>query len=104
MPVTVTPLARLTGLPLSVTECAVAAGTQTDACEPTGTWTVRAKLVPDWVQAELTRPSGVVSEPDARVRPPPGAGLIATVRKPGAVAEIPATPENSQSSTVPMKA
>ena len=31
-------------------------------------------------------------------------GSIATVRKPGDVAEIPATPENSQSSTVPMKA
>jgi hypothetical protein len=61
MPVTVTSSALAAGTPLSVTDCAVAAGTHTDAVEPTGTWTVRAKLVPDSVQAELTRPSGVVS-------------------------------------------
>jgi hypothetical protein len=61
MPVTVTPRAMPTGTPLSVTDWAVAAGTHTDACEPTGTWTVRARLVPERVQAELTRPSGVVS-------------------------------------------
>jgi hypothetical protein len=46
MPVTVTPLALAIGSPLSVTDEALAAGTQTDAREPTGTWTVRVKLVP----------------------------------------------------------
>lgn len=61
MPLTVTPLAFAIGTPLSVTDWALAAGTHTDACEPTGTWAVRAKLVPERVQSELTRPSGVVS-------------------------------------------
>ena len=40
---------------------ALAAGTHTDARDPTGTWAVRAKLAPERVQLELTRPSGVVS-------------------------------------------
>ena len=61
MPVTVTPLALPTGPPLSVTDWALAAGTHTVAREPTGTWAVSAKLVPETVQLELTRPSGVVS-------------------------------------------
>jgi hypothetical protein len=46
MPMTVTPLALATGCPLSVTDWALAVGTHTDAREPTGTWAVRAKLVP----------------------------------------------------------
>ena len=46
MPVTVTPTAWATGAPPSVTEAAPAAGTQTVAVEPTGTWTVRAKRLP----------------------------------------------------------
>jgi len=49
-------------------------------------------------------PEGEVSYPDADVRSPTGLGLIDTVRNAGEVAWIPATPENSQSSTVPMKA
>ena len=61
MPITVTPLALPIGSPLSVTDWALAAGTNTDACEPTGTWTVTARLVPERVQPELTRPNGVVS-------------------------------------------
>ena len=61
MPTTVTPLALAIGSPLSVTDWALAAGTHTDAREPTGTWAVRVKLVPWWVQLELTRPSGLVS-------------------------------------------
>lgn len=61
MPVTVTPLALPIGSPLSVTDWALAAGTHTVAREPTGTCAVRAKLVPERVQLELTRPSGVVS-------------------------------------------
>ena len=61
MPTTVTPLAAPIGSPLSVTDSALVAGTHTDACEPTGTWTVRARLVPERDQSELTRPKGVVS-------------------------------------------
>jgi len=61
MPTTVTPSTWPIGFPPSVTDWALAAGTQTDACEPTGTWAVSEKLVPDRVQSEPTRPSGVVS-------------------------------------------
>ena len=61
MPITVTPLARPIGSPLSVTDWALAAGTHTDARVPTGIWAENAKLVPERVQLELTRPSGVVS-------------------------------------------
>lgn len=61
MPMTVTPLALAIGCPLSVTDWAPAAGTQTEAREPTGTWAVSTKLVPERVQFEPTRPSGVVS-------------------------------------------
>ena len=93
-----------TARPLSVTEEALAAGTHTVACEPTGTLTLSAKLVPERVQLELTGPSGVASLPDAEVRSPTALGSIWTVRNPGDVAWIPATPENSQSSTVPMNA
>lgn len=85
MPTTVTSLALATGCPLSVTDWALAAGTQTDACEPTGTWVVSAKLVPERVQFELTRPSGVVSVAAAWVRPDTAEGSIWTVRKPGEV-------------------
>ena len=46
MPVTATSCALAAGTPLSITDRAVAAGTHTDAVEPTGTWTVRAKLAP----------------------------------------------------------
>jgi hypothetical protein len=47
MPVTVTPLALPTGSPFSVTDWTLAAGTHTEARDPTGTWAVSAKLVPD---------------------------------------------------------
>lgn len=61
MPITVTPMALPTGCPLSATDWALAAGTHTDARDPTGTWAVSAKAVPERVHLELTRPSGVVS-------------------------------------------
>jgi hypothetical protein len=50
MPVTVTSLACAIGFPLSVTDWALEVGMHTDAREPTGTWIVRVKLVPLWVQ------------------------------------------------------
>ena len=62
MPMTVTPLALPIGSPLSVTDWALAAGTHTDAREPTGTWAVRAKLVPIVGPVSSSPgPAGVVS-------------------------------------------
>ena len=62
MPVTVTPGALAAGTPLSVTDCAVAAGTHTDAVRADGNLDRQGEArPPSWVQAELTRPSGVVS-------------------------------------------
>ena len=54
MPITFTPVALPIGSPLSVTDPVLVAGTHTDACEPTGTWTVSAKLFPERVQAQAS--------------------------------------------------